>query len=137
FWSTWLQFYLCGRRPKRLSWDRSPSGTLESQISMTSIVMDVGGPRANALMAEGLSHFASVSSTHDIFVLGEIVSTQKIGEQLRQECARADYVFVAPGKISLLEIVTELGLWGKTAVLDFRDSSELEISLLKKCRAYF
>ena len=104
---------------------------------MTTIVIDVGGPRANALMAEGLSHFASVSSTHDIFVLGKIVSTQKIGEQLRQECARADYVFVAPGKISLLEIVTELGLWGKTAVLDFRDSSELEISLLKKCRAYF
>jgi hypothetical protein len=109
----------------------------EGRISMTTIVMDVGGPRANTLMAEGLSHFASVSSTHDIFVLGNIVSTQKIGEQLRQECARADYVFVAPGRFSLLEIVTELGLWSKTAVLDFRDSSELDIPLLEKCRAYF
>jgi hypothetical protein len=104
---------------------------------MTAIVIDLGGSRAEALMAEGLSHSACVFSPHNVFVLGEIVSSQRMGEQLRQKCAQADYIFVSPDKTSVLEIIMQLELWAKTVVLDFRDSTYLEISLLERCSAYF
>jgi hypothetical protein len=101
------------------------------------VVIDIDGLRAAALTAEGLRHFATVHSPHDISVLGEKVSNGKANEALARECCEADHIFISPQTKAVLEIVEEFGLWEKTAVLDFTDPPEVAAGLLDKCSAYF
>jgi hypothetical protein len=108
-----------------------------------SVVLDLRGLRAASMIAEGVvASGATAHSARDVHVAGRLLCPAADDSELRRACENSDLIFLPnvdlrPAPPRAYDLVRDLDCWAKTVVLDFGDSSEVSLTMLDRCVAYF